>query len=244
MEINGFGGASLVLWSPRCDFQPPHIGIFDAAQVMGANIPGINDEEAKSAGGGIMEEWCTSMRFCCYHLDFARPVEVKPIRRQWKKRAWDAGAQKLSSRGHLCPKKGKGQFVNDVQRGRRLIDTVMWPLFWVIRDEILLWSSLSRLVICSKDSHQWIWGKRSKNGFGGGLAGWCFSVFVSHPPWDPKLSSDWTGTEGIAKKGVRRIQMFSVFFNVEWNKDHDEYMNDLVVSGLLANGRATDLSDT
>lgn len=57
MEINGFGGASLVLWSPRCDFQPPHIGIFDAAQVMGANIPGINDEEAKSAGGdngGVM----------------------------------------------------------------------------------------------------------------------------------------------------------------------------------------------
>lgn len=112
----------------------------------------------------------------------------------------------------FVPKKGRASLWMMSKRGRRLIDTMMWPLFWVIRDEILLWSSLSRLVICSKDSHQWIWGKRSKNGFGGGLAGWCFSVFVSHPPWDPKLSSDWTGTEGIAKKGSETYPDVFCFF--------------------------------
>lgn len=194
MEINGFGGASLVLWSPRCDFQPPHIGIFDAAQVMGANIPGINDEEAKSAGGdngGVMH---------IYEVLLLSP-----------------GLGMLEHRNSVVkatfvPKKGRASLWMMSKRGRRLIDTMMWPLFWVIRDEILLWSSLSRLVICSKDSHQWIWGKRSKNGFGGGLAGWCFSVFVSHPPWDPKLSSDWTGTEGIAKKGSETYPDVFCFF--------------------------------
>ena len=146
---------------------------------------------------------------------FVRP-EVKPIRRQWKKRAmrcWNTETQ--GSGATFVPKKGRASLWMMSKRGRRLIDTMMWPLFWVIRlirDEILLWSSLSRLVICSKDSHQWIWGKRSKNGFGGGLAGWCFSVFVSHPPWDPKLSSDWTGTEGIAKKGSETYPDVFCFF--------------------------------
>lgn len=209
--IQWIWGGSLVLWSPRCDFQPLHIGIFDAAQVMGANIPGINDEEAKSPGG-IMEEWCTSMRLCCYHLDLPGQSKSNPFAGSERK-----GHSMLEHRNSVVgatfvPKKGRASLWMMSKRGRRLIDTMMWPLFWVIRDEILLWSSLSRLVICSKDSHQWIWGKRSKNGFGGGLAGWCFSVFVSHPPWDPKLSSDWTGTEGIAKKGSETYPDVFCFF--------------------------------
>ena len=222
MEINGFGGASLVLWSPRCDFQPPHIGIFHAAQVMGVNIPGINDEEAKSAGGGdnggvmhIYEVLLLSPGLC----RFARP-EVKPIR-QWKKRAMGCWSTETQKRGHLCHKKGKGQFVNDVQRGRRLIDTMMWPLFWVIRlirDEILLWSSLSRLVICSKDSHQWIWGKRSKNGFGGGLAGWCFSVFCISSTMRPKIVQRLDRYWGHRKKREWDVSRCFLFFLNELNE--------------------------